>query len=135
MRVVRPHGTFLVRGLFVRTTGSYVPTLRKLLMNSILQILKLNDKRSGTKDGRVWEMQDAECVILSADGSVDQVGVLMIPKAFMETITVGTFMGGFALRANTSREGQRRIEAVLTSLSPLKKSGAGYVAVAPEVAK
>jgi hypothetical protein len=105
-------------------------------MNSILQILKLNEKRTGkTKEGRDWAMQDAECTILGADGSVDQVGVLMIPKGLMGKVETGTYMGSFALKANTSREGQRRIEAVLTGLSPLKKSGTGYVAVPVEALK
>lgn len=87
-------------------------------MQSILQILKLNEPRSGEKNGRRWEMQDAECLILNDAGLVDQVGVLMIPKDLMGKVQPGVFIGSFALRANTSREGQRRIEAVLTGLQP-----------------
>lgn len=85
---------------------------------SIIQILKLNEARSGTKDGRQWEMQDAECLLLTADGQVEQVGVLMIPKALKEKAKVGTFSGTFALRANMA---SRKIEAVLTDLIPLTK--------------
>lgn len=99
-------------------------------MQSILQILKLNEPRSGTKDGRDWKMQDAECLILTAEGAVDQVGVLNIPKALMGTVQPGIYMGSFALRANTSREGQRRIEAVLTGLNPIPVPGKAS-AVAP----
>lgn len=99
-------------------------------MNSFLQILKLNDSRSGkTKEGRDWVMQDAECIIFDEAGQVDQVGVLMIPKPLMGLVAPGTFVGSFALRANTSREGQRRIEAVLTGLQAVKKSGSGFVPV------
>lgn len=90
-------------------------------MHSILQILKLNEPRSGEKNGRKWEMQDAECIILKDDGSVDQVGVLMIPKDLMGKVQPGVFLGAFALRADTSREGQRRINAVLTGLQPYSK--------------
>lgn len=97
-------------------------------MNSFLQILKLNDVRSGVKNERPWQMQDAECVIFSETGEVDQVGVLMIPKELMGAVTPGTYSGRFAMRANTSREGQRRIEAVLTGLTPVKKTATGFVA-------
>jgi hypothetical protein len=88
-------------------------------MQSILQILKLNEPRSGkTAAGREWTMQDAECVILNDKGEADQVGVLMIPKDLMGKVSPGVFIGSFALRADTSREGQRRIQAVLTGLQP-----------------
>lgn len=88
-------------------------------MQSIIQILKLNEARSGEKNGRKWEMQDAECLLLNEDGSVNQVGVLMLPKDLLGKVNPGTFMGTFALRADTSREGQRRINAILTGLQPI----------------
>lgn len=88
-------------------------------MQSIIQILKLNESRSGEKNGRKWEMQDAECLLLNEDGTVNQVGVLMLPKDLMGKVQPGTFMGTFALRADTSREGQRRINAILTGLNPI----------------
>lgn len=96
-------------------------------MQSILQILKLNEPRSGVKNDRKWEMQEAECLILNETGDVVEVGVLMIPKDLMGKVPVGTFFGTFALRANKSREGGRRIEAVLTGLQAIKKAGNGFV--------
>lgn len=97
-------------------------------MNSYLQILKLNVAREGVKEGRQWRMQDAECIIFDEAGNVDQVGVLMVPKALDGKVQPGTYVGTFALRANTSREGQRRIEAVLTGLTPVQKTAKGFVA-------
>ncbi|HEY4065616.1 MAG TPA: hypothetical protein VGM74_01865 [Burkholderiaceae bacterium] len=97
-------------------------------MNSFLQVLKLNEPRSGVKNDRKWEMQDAECIIFDEHGAVDSVGVLMIPKPMMGLVQPGTFVGSFALRANTSRDGQRRIEAVLTGLQAVKKTANGFVA-------
>ena len=88
------------------------------MQTSILQIFKLNEARSGEKNGRRWEMQDAECAILNDAGSVEAVGVLMIPKDLMGKVQPGIFLGSFALRPDTSREGQRRIQAVLTGLQP-----------------
>jgi hypothetical protein len=93
-------------------------TTKEITMQSIIQILKLNEVRSGEKNGRKWEMQDAEALLLNDDGSVNQVGVLMLPKDLTGKATPGTFIGTFALRADTSREGQRRINAVLTGLQP-----------------
>jgi hypothetical protein len=85
-------------------------------MNALLQILKVNDARSGTKDGRAWHMQDAECVLLTDDGQLDKVGVLMIPKELIDKVKPGKYTGGFSLRPNLST---RRIEAVLVALVPV----------------
>lgn len=87
-------------------------------MQSILQILKLNEPKTGTsrKTGNAYDMQDAECLLLKPDGTVDQVGVLQVPKSLREKIAVGTYTATFALNANFA---SRRIEAVLTDLVPL----------------
>ena len=102
-------------------------------MNVYLQILKLNDIREGVgkESGRPYRMQDAECIILGEAGDVDEVGVLMLSKDQVGNVQPGTYVGSFALRADKSRDGQRRIGAVLTGLRPVKKSGAGFVAVEP----
>ena len=96
-------------------------------MQSILRILKVNEARSGNKDGRSWEMQDAECLLLKETGEVDQVGVLMLPKELRNKVQPGDYLGTFALRPNMSN---RRIEAVLTGLTPysVKGSSPGKVA-------
>lgn len=85
-------------------------------MQSILQILKVNDPRSGTtKDGRPWQMQDAECILLKDTGEVDQVGVLRIPKELNGKVAPGTYLGSFGLKPNYK---DRTIEAVLVGLQP-----------------
>lgn len=100
-------------------------------MNCFLQVLKLNDLRKGIgkQSQQPYEMQDAECVILNEAGEPDSVGVLMIPKALMGTVHPGIYAGTFAMRASNARDGGRRIEAVLTGLRPVKKSGTGFVPV------
>lgn len=85
-------------------------------MQSILQILKVNDLRSGTKDGRAWEMQDAECILLDDTGQPSQVGVLPLPKDLRSKAAPGVFFGTFGLRPNLQT---RKIEAVLTGLQPM----------------
>lgn len=89
-------------------------------MQSILQIIKVNDLRTGNKDGRTWEMQDAECILLKDSGEVDQVGVLQLPKELRGKTTPGVYLGSFGLRPNLST---RRIEAVLTGLQPYTVAG------------
>ncbi|MBV8471708.1 MAG: hypothetical protein JOY60_17810 [Burkholderiaceae bacterium] len=84
-------------------------------MQSIIQILKVNEVKSGVKDGRAWELQDCECLLLNEKGEADSVGVLPVPKALRGSVTPGVFLGSFGLRPNLST---RRIEAVLVGLQP-----------------
>ncbi|PYE79684.1 hypothetical protein [Xylophilus ampelinus] len=86
------------------------------MFTALIQIIKVNDARSGSKDGRAWEMQDAECLLLAEDGSPQQVGVLMLPKDLRNKTAPGTYTGSFALSAGLR---DRRIEAILTGLTPL----------------
>lgn len=104
-------------------------------MNVFLQILKLNPIREGVGklSGNPYKMQDAECLILDDKGDVDQVGVLMLSKEQVGVTEPGVYLGAFAMRANTSEKGQRRIEAVLTGLTPVKKTAKGFVSVDGEV--
>lgn len=87
------------------------------IMRSIIQILKVNEMKKGVsrKTGNPYEMQDAECLILNDDGSVDQVGVLPLPKDLREKVLPGTYVGSFAMRPDMQT---RRIGAVLTGLQP-----------------
>lgn len=93
------------------------PLKAHMALTSIIQILKVNEKRDGVKDGRAWSMQDAECVLLGDDGQMEQVGVLSLPKEMMGELAPkpGTYIGSFALRAGMK---DRRISAVLMGLQP-----------------
>ncbi|GLS16571.1 hypothetical protein [Hydrogenophaga electricum] len=90
---------------------------------SIIKIIKVNAPRSGIKDNRAWEMQDAECILLDDNGEEQQVGVLMLPKHLRGTDESGKsrvpdrgiYMASFALQASMRN---RSIEAVLTDLRP-----------------
>ena len=92
-----------------------------MAFTSIIQILKLNDLREGksARTGNDWKMQDAECLLLNEDGTVNEVGVLMVPKDMLGKVQVGAFSATFALRASKAKDAGRRIEAVLTGLTPL----------------
>lgn len=90
-------------------------------MQSIIQVLKVNEARAGSKEGRPWQMQDAECLVLKETGEVDQVGVLMLPKDMQSPpgqppkIQPGVYLGVFALRPDMQT---RRIGAQLVGLTP-----------------
>lgn len=87
-------------------------------MQAVIQILKVNDVKSGvsSKSGKPYELQDAECVLLDDHGAPSQIGVLNIPKDMRGKVQPGVFTGSFALRPDLQ---SRRIEAVLTGLNPV----------------
>lgn len=104
-------------------------------MNVFLHILKVNAIREGVGklSRNAYRMQDAECMILDDKGEVDQVGVLMLSKDQVGKTDPGIYLGAFAMRANTSKDGGRKIEAVLTGLTPVKKTPKGFVTADGEV--
>ena len=91
------------------------------MQTSIIQVLKLNDPREWKFEGRSGVSHSAECLLLSQEGTVEQVGVLNIPRDLVEKVKVGVFTGSFALRANPA---SRKIEAVLTDLTPVPQQSA-----------
>lgn len=105
-----------------------------MAITSILKIIKINELRKGSKDGREWAMQDAECILLDDNGEEQQVGVLMLPKHLRGDAAPGRgiYLGSFALQAGMR---DRRIEAVLTGLQPYSvPSAKGTPAPAPAAA-
>ena len=85
--------------------------------SSVVQILKVNDPRSGIgKNNKAWQMQEAECILLDADGQVSQVGVLDVPKDMIGNIVPGTYTATFSLAAHYQT---RKIESRLTNLTRL----------------
>ena len=100
-------------------------------MSQFVQILVVNPLREGVgkASGNAYRMQDCECLLLSETGEVVEVGVLMLGKEQVGVTQPGTYAASFSLRADKSKDGGRRIGAVLTGLRPVKKSGAGFVAL------
>ena len=105
-------------------------------MNVFLQIIKVNELREGVgkESGKPYRMQDCECLILNDKGEPDEVGVLMLGKEQVANTKPGIYVGSFAMQADKSKEGGRRIRAVLIGLQEVKKSGAGFVPVEAKAA-
>lgn len=100
------------------------------MFSALIQIIKVNDKRSGTKDGRAWEMQDAECLLLNEDLTPSQVGVLQLPKNLQgeNAPKPGVYTGAFSLQSDMR---DRRINARLTGLTMVPTRQASSVNKAP----
>jgi hypothetical protein len=92
-------------------------------MQTIVQIFKINEQRTGSKEGRAWAMQDAECALLDESGAIQQIGVLQLPKDMQgeKAPKPGVYMGSFSLRAGLR---DRRIEAVLAGLTLIPNKAA-----------
>lgn len=101
-------------------------------LTSLVHIIKVNELRTGSKDGRAWEMQDCEAILLGDDGQPEQVGVLMLPRTMRgdHAPTRGVYMGSFSLQAGMR---DRRIEAQLVGLTPceVRKSAPATAPLAP----
>jgi hypothetical protein len=91
-------------------------------MQSLIQILKLNEPRPWNMDGKSGLSHSAECLLLNDDGTISQVGVLKIKgDDLIKKAQVGVYSGSFAMRANPA---SRVIEAVLTDLTPIPSKAA-----------
>jgi len=88
-------------------------------MQALIQIIKVNDARSGVSkvSGKPYTMQDAECLLLDDEGAPAHVGVLTLPRTMTGEAAPkpGNYTGTFALQSSLR---DRRIEAVLTGLTP-----------------
>jgi hypothetical protein len=102
-------------------------------MQSIIQIFKVDELKKGTsqKTGRPYEMQSAQCALLTPEGVIDQVGVLDIPPKLREGLTPGTYTAAFAMRASMQTG---RLEAVLTGLMPVPAGSAKGATLPPAAA-
>jgi hypothetical protein len=98
--------------------------LEKTFMQSILQILAINEReftyKSGALAGQKGKISEAHCVLLNDDGTAAAVGVLNVPKALQESAKIGTYRAGFALEAPTYGDNQGKIIAALKSLQPVQ---------------
>lgn len=96
-------------------------------MQSILQILKVNPVQDREWEGRKYQSQDCECVLLNDQGQPDQVGVLRVPQDLLGKFQPGVYIGSFAMRPDRKT---RVLGAVLVGLQPYAVKGAQGVATA-----
>lgn len=87
---------------------------------SKLQIILVGPVQNKEFEGRKYDVQEAECILLNDDGSASQVAVLRLAENMRgdKAPKVGTYSAAFSLRANPK---DRRLGAVLTGLTPIGK--------------
>lgn len=84
---------------------------------SIVQILKVDNKKGkSSKTGRDYEIETAECLLLTDTGEVSQVGVLDVPPDLRGKVQPGTYTASFTMRAAYDT---RRIQSVLVGLTAI----------------
>lgn len=86
-------------------------------MTSLIQILKVGVVQDKKWEGRDYQTQECECILLSQDGEMESVGVLRLSEEFRKNPpSKGTYQAVFSLIASTK---DRRIGAVVTGLTPV----------------
>ena len=91
---------------------------------SKIQILKVGQVQDKSYEGRSYQIQEAECVMLNDDGSVEGVAVLRLGEKMRgeNAPKPGFFTAAFTLRANPK---DRRLEASLAGLTPFEVARKG----------
>lgn len=92
-------------------------------MQSLLQVLAVNEPRTGEKDGRKWQSQDVEAITRGEDGSYGKSGRMRLPKDLVGAVTPGLYMASFCLDRDESREGGGRLVSKLVGLQPYALKG------------
>lgn len=90
---------------------------------SIIQIIKVGEVQDKTFEGRSYQIQEAECILLNDDGTPESVGVLRLSDKMrgQNAPKVGTYTATFSLQPSPK---DRKIGAVLTGLTAVNRSAA-----------
>ena len=98
-------------------------------LTSLIQILKVGAVQDKEWEGRKYQSQECECVLLTADGEMESVGVLRLSEDFRKSPPAkGTYSAVFSLVASPK---DRRIGAVVTGLTPVPPNALRVKPAAP----
>ncbi|SCX74300.1 hypothetical protein [Variovorax sp. EL159] len=88
---------------------------------SLIQIIKVGPVQDKTFEGRSYQVQEAECILMNDDGTPESVGVLRLDEKMrgQNAPSVGTYSAKFSLKPSPK---DRKIGAVLTGLTPVGKA-------------
>lgn len=88
---------------------------------SLIQIIKVGPVQDKTFEGRSYQVQEAECILMNDDGTPESVGVLRLDEKMrgQNAPGVGTYSAKFSLKPSPK---DRKIGAVLTGLTPVGKA-------------
>lgn len=84
---------------------------------SLIQIIKVGPVQNREYDGRKYDVQECECILLNDDGTPEAVGVLRLSESMRgdKAPQLGTYSAKFSLMPSPK---DRKIGAVLTGLTP-----------------
>jgi len=86
-------------------------------MPSYIQILKVGEVQDKAFEGRAYQVQEAECVLLDENGETDCIGVLRFSEAFRKNPPArGVYVPVFSMVASPK---DRKIGSVITGLTPV----------------
>lgn len=103
-----------------------------MAMNALIQILKVGEVQDKTYEGRAYQVQEAECLLLDDTGEIESVGVLRLSKEFQKDPPAkGTYTAKFALAVSPK---DRKIGAQLIGLTPVPPGAVRRNADASKVA-
>lgn len=110
------------------------------MLSSIIQVLKVEkEERTSKRTGNSYEHFAARVILLDANGEVDTVGVInsrRITPELRDSMKVGTFTAGFALKVPDFGDDKGDVIVMLTSLVPVPSaSRAAPPAASPAPAK
>lgn len=102
------------------------------LLTSLIQILKVGIVQDKKFEGREYQVQECECVLLDENGELESVGVLRLSEKFRKDPPVkGTYSAVFSLVASPK---DRRIGAVVTGLTVVTPESLKRLSAAPRSA-
>lgn len=87
---------------------------------SLIQIIKVGPVQNREYDGRKYDVQEAECILINDDGTPEAVGVLRLGESMRgeKAPALGTYSAKFSLMPSPK---DRKIGAVLTGLTPVQQ--------------
>ena len=92
-----------------------------------MQVLVVGEKRTGVKDGRPWAMQEAQSMLLDADGQVLQVGVYDLKRDEIDKMTPGLYMPRYALSIGNGDKTKGKVIPAFAGWTPMVKGAKGVV--------
>ena len=94
-----------------------------------MQVLVVGEKRSGIKEGRPWQMQEAQTMLLDQDGTVLQVGVYSLKRDEIDKMTPGLYAPRYALGIGNGEKTKGQVIAQIVGWTPMAKTAKGVVPV------
>lgn len=87
---------------------------------SVIQIIKVGEVQKKSWEGRNYDVQECECILLNDDGTPEAVGVLRLDEKMRgdKAPSLGTYTAKFSLKPSPK---DRKIGAVLTGLTPFNR--------------